>query len=118
MNLATEWVRCRKWLLPALERSQRFFSEVHIVDALVAGEYELYPTQDSAVVHTIVDYPAARAFVFLLAGGDLEDLRNTETCLIEKARLQGCNRVEYCGRRGWLRELGYEEIFSVGIKDI
>lgn len=118
MNLATEWMRCRKWLLPALERSQRFFSEAYVLDALMTGEYQLHPAKKSAVVYTIVEYPAARAFVFLLAGGDLEDLRKVEMLLIKKARVLGCNRVEYCGRRGWLRELGYEEMFSVGIKDI
>jgi hypothetical protein len=49
-DLATEWVRCRHWLGPALERSQRFFSEADVVDGLVQGTYFLRGGKASAIV--------------------------------------------------------------------
>ncbi|MEQ9111223.1 MAG: hypothetical protein RIF37_00600 [Rhodospirillaceae bacterium] len=117
-DLATEWVRCRHWLGPALERSRRFFSEADVVDGLVQGTYFLRGGKASAIVYTLTDYPMAKAMVFLLAGGALEDIAELETDLIEHARTLGCDRVEFCGRRGWTRALGYTEAFCIGIKDI
>lgn len=118
MDLAAEWVRCRAWLLPALERGRLFFSEADVIDRLVTGEYCLCGGEQSAIVYTVTDYPAARALVFLLAGGVLTEIAEMEQALIEKAKILNCDRVEYCGRRGWTRALGYDEVFSVGIKDI
>lgn len=118
MDLTSEWIRCRDWLLPALERGRYFFSEADIIDGLVVGDYHFYPSEKSAVVYSITDYPVGKALVFLLAGGDLEDLRQAEKVLIKKAQNLNCDRVEYCGRRGWLRALGYTETFCVGIKEI
>lgn len=118
MDLASEWVRCRAWLLPALERGRAFFTEADVVDRLVSGEYGLHAGDQSAVVYTITDYPAAQAFVFLLAGGALDELASMEKTLIKKAKALKCDRVEFCGRRGWVKALNYNEIFCVGIKDI
>lgn len=95
-----------------------FFSEADIVDGLVTGEYDLHAGEKSAVVYTITEYPASKAFVFLIAGGDLEELRDIEPVLIEKAKRLECDHVQYCGRRGWLRALGYKEIFSLGFKEL
>ncbi|MEQ8736693.1 MAG: hypothetical protein RIC29_17355 [Rhodospirillaceae bacterium] len=117
-DLATEWVRCRDWLAPALERSQRFFSEADVIDGLVRGEYFLRGGAASAIVYTLSEYPMASAMVFLLAGGALDDIAGLEADLIKKARELGCDRVEFCGRRGWTRALGYTEAFCIGIKDI
>ncbi len=117
-DLAEEWLRCRGWLAPALERSQRFFSEADVVDGLVRGEYFLCGGAASAIVYTLTEYPVARAMVFLLAGGELDDIEHLETDLIKKAQELGCDRVEFCGRRGWTRALGYSEAFCIGIKDI
>lgn len=117
-DLASEWMRNREVLLPALERGRAFFSEADVVDRLVTGEYQLFGGDQSAIVYTITEYPAARALVFLLAGGVLDEVKKMEQVLIEKARAFKCDRVEYCGRRGWVRALGYSELFSVGMKDI
>jgi len=118
MDLASEWVRCRPWLLPALARGRAFFTEADVIDRLVTGEYGLHAGEASAIVYTITEYPAARAFVFLLAGGELEEITQMEKKLIEKAKTYKCDRVEFCGRRGWVRAMNYNETFCVGIKDI
>ena len=117
-DLAVEWLRCRDWLAPALERSERFFSEADVIDGLVQGEYVLHGGAASAIVYTVTEYPMARAMVFLLAGGELDDIKTLETDLIKKAQALSCDRVEFCGRRGWTRALGYSEAFCIGIKDI
>lgn len=118
MDLASEWVRCRVWLLPAIKSHNRFYTEADIVNGLVEGRYGLEAGEKSAVIYTVTEYPVSKAFVFLLAGGDLSELKTLESKLEKVARQLGCEQMQCCGRRGWTRALGYSEILSVGIKEL
>lgn len=119
MNLAQEWVRCRQWLLPAIERAKGTHSEQDIVDGLLNGMLTLWPGEKSAIVTEILLYPRIKALNWFLAGGDLNELLGMEVKIREWAKENGCKRVTLGGRKGWKRVLpGYEDYMTLLFKDL
>ncbi len=118
-DLASMWSRHREELLKALELCGGVFTERDIVDGLVCGEYQMFERRNAAVIVSVQDYPQSRSVHIFLAGGDLADLIVMEKDVIEWGRTKNCDRVEWSGRRGWLRKLkGYTELCTVACKEI
>lgn len=118
MDLASEWVRCREWLLPSIKLHEKFYTEADIIDGLVTGTYHLRSGSKSAIIYTITEYPVSSALELLIAGGELEELKTLAKRLETVARDKGCEHIQVFGRRAWTRALGYTEILSVGIKEL
>ena len=117
--IVSEWLRCRPWLLAALEHAVDRFNEDDIVRGLLNGEYQLWPGPDAAVVTQIAVYPQRKVLLFFLAGGNLNTLTGMERDIAERAKAAGITQVEIVGRRGWLRALdGYEERFTMMTRDL
>jgi hypothetical protein len=118
-DVIAEWVRCRAWLLAALEHTTDRFNEDDIVKGILVGEYQFWPGPDAAIVTQIAVYPRRRVSLGFLAGGNLNTVRRMERDIAAKAKAAGIEQIEIVGRRGWLRALdGYEERFTMATRNL
>jgi len=107
------------WLKPALDLAHGTHEQRDIFDGLVCGEFQLFKGSKSAALTEVIKYPRLRSVRVFIAGGDLEELVSIEEEITSWAREINAQRVEICGRRGWLRALtDYEESSTVMSKDI
>lgn len=100
-----EWVRVRRWLLPALTDA----TEAEVVSELLTGRATLWPGERAAFVTTLVTDPA-RMHVWL-GGGDGAEMLAMITGMAAWGRAQGAQWATVNGRRGWkrrLRDFGFE----------
>jgi hypothetical protein len=119
VDLAVEWLRCRSWLLPAIERTNGTHIERDIVDGLMRGQFILWPGENSAIVTEFLNYPRLKCLNWFLAGGKLEELLTMEKEICAWAKTQGCSRVSLGGRKGWKRALqSYDEYLTLLYKDL
>ena len=94
-----QWVRVRKWLLPAMVDT----TEAEVIAELLAGRATLWPGEKSAFVTVLYeDPPRMHAW---LGGGDGADMEALSTGMSACARAQGAKWVTVNGRRGWKRKL-------------
>ena len=118
-DLASMWSRHREQLLKALEVSEGFYCERDIVDGLILGDYRFFEGERSAIVANVHEYPRCKSVNIFLAAGELDELIAMEKDVIEWGRAQGCDRVEWAGRRGWLKKLeGYTILCTMAFKEI
>lgn len=104
--IAEQWVRCRKWLLPALVDH----TEADILAELLANRAQLWPGKRSAFVTQLFTNEEPAILVWL-AGGDIRELLEMQPGLEAWARAQGCVAAWINGRKGWaraLRKTGFE----------
>jgi hypothetical protein len=99
----TEWDRCRRWLLPALEPGCA--SESELVEDLQAGRAQLWPGEASALVTQCVVDELGPCLHVWLAGGSLDEILAMRTGVEAWGRFHGCQRVTINGRKGWARAL-------------
>lgn len=100
-----EWVRVRRWLLPALTDA----TEAEVVSELLTGRATLWPGERAAFVTTLVTDPA-RMHVWL-GGGDGAEMLAMIPGMAAWGRAQGAQWATVNGRRGWkrrLRDFGFE----------
>lgn len=100
-----EWVRVRRWLLPALTDA----TEAEVVSELLTGRATLWPGERAAFVTTLVTDPA-RMHVWL-GGGDGAEMLAMIAGMAAWGRAQGAQWATVNGRRGWkrrLRDFGFE----------
>jgi len=103
--LIGEWVRVRRWLLPALTDA----TEAEVVSELLTGRATLWPGERAAFVTTLVTDPA-RMHVWL-GGGDGAEMLAMIAGMAAWGRAQGAQWATVNGRRGWkrrLRDFGFE----------
>jgi len=118
-NIAAEWLRCRAWILPALEDCRGAYTEDDILSGLLSRHYLLFAGHRAAAVTYVEEFPALKVFHMFLAGGELGELRAMEADVAAHAKQAGITRMEISGRRGWLRALpGYSELCTTMIKDL
>jgi hypothetical protein len=103
--LIGEWVRVRRWLLPALTDA----TEAEVVSELLTGRATLWPGERAAFVTTLITDPA-RMHVWL-GGGDGAEMLAMIPGMAAWGRAQGAQWATVNGRRGWkrrLRDFGFE----------
>jgi hypothetical protein len=103
--LIGEWVRVRRWLLPALTDA----TEAEVVSELLTGRATLWPGERAAFVTTLITDPA-RMHVWL-GGGDGAEMLAMIAGMAAWGRAQGAQWATVNGRRGWkrrLRDFGFE----------
>lgn len=118
--LRSEFERCKPWIEAALKRDVIGTHDADDVwNVIEAGQAQLWPTPNSAVVTKIDTYPKARILQAWLAGGKLREIRSTEARIREWAKAAGCDFFVIAGRRGWARALkGYREVLAVSARDL
>ena len=99
-DLAAEWRRCRRWLIPALEDA----TEAEIMEELAAGRVQLWRGERSAMLTQLVQGPEPYILVWL-GGGDLDELIALAPGVEAWARAHGAHAARINGRRGWRRAL-------------
>jgi hypothetical protein len=122
MDLFSELARCRKYIEDALEYSGGTHTFADIAEGVLAGRFQLWYNQNSAVVTEIVVYPQLKNLHFFLAGGNLDELKQMTPIIEQWGKSVGCSRVSLAGRKGWertfLKDLGYEPQWFVLAKEL
>jgi len=94
-----QWVRVRKWILPALTDAD----EAEVIGELIAGRATLWPGERCAFVTQLLTDPP-RMHVWL-AGGDGREMSAMIPGMAAWGRAQGAQFATVNGRKGWKRKL-------------
>ena len=112
-NVADAW----PYLFPVLQRAldkasgERTLNDVR--KECESGGMQLWFGGKSALVTEIVTHPQQKVARMLLCGGRMEDVMDGWGEILAWARAEGCEAVEFCGRRGWIKALGFREAYTV-----
>ena len=68
---------------------------------LVSGQYQLFVSEHSALVTTVMPYPRGTVLHLFLAGGNLEELEQLYLESEEYAKYMNCKSITLMGRFGW-----------------
>ena len=68
---------------------------------LISGQYQLFVSEHSALVTTVIPYPRATVLHLFLAGGNLEELEQLYLEAEKYARYMNCKLITLMGRFGW-----------------
>lgn len=120
-DLLVKTLQCKKWIEDALAYSGDTHDFAHVLQAILNGSMQLWPSERGCVVTEIVVYPKKKVLHIFLAGGELDQILDMEGSLIEWGKMQGCSSLTLAGRKGWIRTLkdrNWNERFSVVGKEI
>lgn len=120
-DLLIKTLQCRKWIEDALEYSGGTHDFAHVLQAILNGNMQLWPTEKGCLVTEIVTYPKKRVLHIFLAGGDLDQILDMEDSVIEWGKMQGCTSLTLAGRKGWVKTLAnrnWKQQFAVVGKEI
>lgn len=96
--------------MQAVDMSEGTHTETDVIDALVSGRAFLWAFRSSGAILEFEDYPQMRICRNWAAGGELEDVLAMRVPSEEWARRNGAQRMEICGRQGWVRKIpGYRK---------
>lgn len=110
--IKTEFHRCRHWIQAALDDWPVKTHDIeHVLDALLKGQAQIWPTANSVCVVEILTHPTGiKTLHGWLAGGDLGEIKKTVQALEEYGKSIGCQAATIMGRRGWLKAFtGYSD---------
>lgn len=109
------WPHVRQWILAAFDQFPGEGSEAEALRKLSEGTWLLWVAWDDepigALVTEIIVYSEFMALrIQALGGKRFLDWRDSGTAMLEKfCRHHGIKRLEFAGRKGWLRRLpGFE----------
>lgn len=118
-DFEAEWARCAPWIEAALGEGIQTHSLDDVKADVVARQARFWAGQNAAAVTRIEAFPRLSIFTIWLAGGDLEELRETMLPQFEaNARENGCRFAGIVGRKGWSRTLGYKPIHYACAKEL
>jgi len=100
-----EVLRVRPFLEPALNYSGNTHDYVHIVNGVLSGALQLWPTENSALITEFHNFPNKRMLHIFLAGGDLSEIKSLHDEVVNFAKAAGCNGLTLTGRAGWVKAL-------------
>jgi len=100
-----ELERCRAWIEAALEYGGGTHNFDDVVEAILSGKMQLWPAERACIVTEIVTYPRKRVLHVFLAGGELDQIIDMDTDVVQWAKEQGCESATQAGRKGWIRAL-------------
>ena len=101
-----ELERCRGWIEAALEYSGGTHNFDDVVEGLKSGVLQLWPTPRGCIVTEIVLYPRKRVLNVFLGGGELDQILDMHTDVVDWAKAQGCTALTMSGRAGWKKTIG------------
>lgn len=115
-----EWLRCRQWILDALDQTQGFYNEEEVILRVLRGEAQLWPFEQSAIVTTLKPSARGQVLWLWLGGGDLAEIRDRGVpgCIDWAKRMFHVKYAMYAGRPGWIRALGFKEISRTGMMEV
>lgn len=106
---ADQYLRCRDWLLSALETDRDVPTEADLVSDLHANRAQLWPGRSAAIVSRLQqqqrDGLIVPTIVVWLAGGDLAGVLELIPGIEAWARSQGAVEAAIYARKGWSRVL-------------
>jgi hypothetical protein len=94
--------KVEKILEPALEYDNTYNIE-DVADCISNGTMQLWPTDTSAIVTQVQNFPRMKVLHIFLAGGNLEELEMLAHHIQKFAEDMGCHKITLTGRRGWSR---------------
>jgi hypothetical protein len=96
------------------------FTIEDIESGIASGHYQLWESENSAMVTSGVPLQSGGVGVQVLAaGGAYEELLSLLEEVEEEARLAGCEVLTTVGRTGWIKtakEIGWTHVASVFVK--
>lgn len=102
-----QWVRVRKWILPALVDT----TEPEIIQDLLNNRATLWPGEKCAFITQLTHNEHGKFLHVHLGGGDGREMLAMIAGMAAWGRAQGCQYASVNGRKGWkrkLREHGFE----------
>lgn len=101
----------------ALEYNANTLVLQDIVDQIATGDMHLWAGTDSAIITQIVQFPRRRALHVPFGGGNLAEITEMHSYIVEFAKQCGCQMITIAGRKGWertfLKTVGFEYAYSV-----
>jgi len=95
-----QWVRVRKWILPALVDA----TEAEVIADIMSGKATLWPGERCAFVTQLLA-GENRLLHIWLAGGDGREMMAMVHGMAAWGRAQGAQFATVNGRKGWKRRL-------------
>ena len=94
---------------PEIEAALSYAEGTHtyddIVQMVLQGRLFFKALDKSYLLIEIINYPRSNHLNVFLAGGDLEEILNTQKDLEDMARSHECSHITLSGRKGWLKPL-------------
>lgn len=106
MTPASEWGRCKKWIIAALETGPGFETISDIERLISEGKYHLWAGSRCALITTFETFNDRHALTLKHAGGELDELMNMQGDLESFALQNGCDMLFLEGRLGWKKIMG------------
>lgn len=120
-QLADSLLERRRHIEAALIYAEGTHTFDDIVRMVVTGRLMWWPLERGFMVTEIVEYPRTKHLNVFLAGGDLDEIRDTQEQLVVVAKLAGCTALSLSGRRGWVKALtalGWKESHTAVVFNI
>jgi hypothetical protein len=105
IDLHKEVLRVRPFIEPALKYGGDTHDYVHIVNGVISGVLQLWPTENSALVTEFHTFPKKKFLHIFLAGGDLQEIRAMHDDVVQFAKDCKCDGISLNGRPGWVKAL-------------
>lgn len=102
-HAAAMWPRIVEQVEAALEHSEGCYRAADVLDALLAGEWQLWTDGRSIACTRVAEYPAKRVLSIILASGGRDSVAPIWAALEPFARVNGCSAISWWGRPGWRR---------------
>ena len=83
-----------------------------------AQPYVLFESDQSVLVANDGVMLGKKALQIWLAAGIIEEIDILAQQAEDYGRSKGYEIISYCGRKGWIRAHGYQEVATVGVKNL
>ena len=103
MDWEENFDRCSPWIEAALVYADGSHTLDDVRVGIQTGRYQFFSCETGFAITEIVTTPRKLVLSYFLAGGDLKTFEEYEPVIEQWARNEGCDRIEFTGRRGWLR---------------
>lgn len=108
------------YIKEALCYDVQHFTIEDIESGLASGDYQLWESENSAMITSGVQLQSGGIGVQVIAaGGNLDEINDLLAQVEQEARESGCEILTTVGRKGWrntAKELGWLDVASVYIK--
>lgn len=113
-----DWEQIAPLIQRALDRYPGFDID-QIYDGLCEARFQLWTCQSDRVDAVVVTSICGPALKLVAAGGtDVHVWKHWLSEIAKFGKDNGCTRLEIDGRRGWLRVLGFNEVFTRMTREI
>lgn len=101
-NIVKEFLRCEEYLQKALDLGDTHNAE-DILKGLLDKQYELWTSDNSAIITQVIRYPRRIVLHLFLAGGNLQELEKLYREIETWSHSQGVTKITLDGRPGWTK---------------